>query len=180
MQTMISCHRNMLDKTLSIVGAGFCCHAGMPLVQNLRAEVNNWLDRNAASDPRICVHRRPLANWPEFPDGKFWAGLRLVDPHDNRGFEEWMVDLLKTADTFPACVQTFHVLRRGSGRRNPLQRSQRNPDSGELQQDSYRSVVHDNRDWVNVELVRRIHRAFGAGRSTTTASVIKQSARKPS
>ena len=34
-------HRNMLDKTLFIVGAGFSCHAGMPLVQNLRAEVNN-------------------------------------------------------------------------------------------------------------------------------------------
>jgi hypothetical protein len=102
----------MLDKTLFIVGAGFSCHAGMPLVQNLRAEVNNWLDRNAASDPRISVHMRPLVNWPELPDGKFWAGLRRVDPHDNRGFEEWMVDLLKTADTFPACVQTFHVLRR--------------------------------------------------------------------
>ena len=105
-------HRNMLDKTLFIVGAGFSCHAGMPLVQNLRAEVNNWLDRNAASDPRISVHMRPLLNWPEFPNGKFWAGLRRVDPHDKRGFEEWMVDLLKTADTFPACVQTFHVLRR--------------------------------------------------------------------
>jgi len=105
-------HRNMLDKTLFIVGAGFSCHAGMPLVQNLREEVKNWLDRNAASDPRISVHMRPLDNWPEFPDGKFWAGLRRVDPHDSRGFEEWMVDLLKTADTFPACVQTFHVLRR--------------------------------------------------------------------
>jgi hypothetical protein len=105
-------HRNMFDKTLFIVGAGFSCHAGMPLVQNLREEVKNLLDRNAASDPRISVHMGPLDNWPEFPDGKFWAGLQRVDPHDNRGFEEWMVDLLKAADTFPACVQTFHVLRR--------------------------------------------------------------------
>lgn len=109
---MIFCHQNMLDKALFILGAGFSCHAGMPLVQDLRVEVNNWLDRNAANDPRISVHMKSLAAWPEFPDGKFRAGLRLVDPEHNRGFEEWMVDLLKTADTFPACVQTFRVLRR--------------------------------------------------------------------
>jgi hypothetical protein len=102
----------MPAKSLFILGAGFSRHAGMPLVQQLREDVFDWLKRNADSDPRISVHMKPLANWPEFPDGKFLAGLRRVDPHDKRGFEEWMFDLMRDADAFPACVQTYHVLRR--------------------------------------------------------------------
>lgn len=70
-----------------------------------------WLKRTGPSDPHVSVHLGPLPNWPEFPDGKFQAGLHRIDPSDNRGFEEWMTDLLKAADEYPACVQTYHVLR---------------------------------------------------------------------
>jgi hypothetical protein len=106
----------MRTKSLFILGAGFSRYAGMPLVQELRDCVLGWLERNGANDHRVSVHLKALANWPEFPRGKFWEGLRRVDPHDNRGFEEWMADLLKTAETFPVCVQTYHVLRRACAR----------------------------------------------------------------
>jgi hypothetical protein len=101
----------MPAKTLFILGAGFSRYAGMPLVQQLRQWVFDWLKRNGSSDPHVAVHLGPLPNWPEFPEGKFRAGLLRVDPADIRGFEEWMADLLKAADEYPACVQTYNVLR---------------------------------------------------------------------
>ena len=101
----------MSTKALFILGAGFSRYAGMPLVQQLRECVFDWLKRKRSSDPHVAVHLGPLPNWPEFPDGKFRAGLLRVDPGDNRGFEEWMADLLKAANEYPACVQTYNVLR---------------------------------------------------------------------
>src|SRR5258708_29231941 len=78
--------------TVFVIGAGYSRHAGMPLVQQLRGEVLYWLKENA-NDPYISPHMKALPNWPEFPEGKFWASLRKVDPKDKRGFEEWMIDL---------------------------------------------------------------------------------------
>ncbi len=54
---------------------------------------------------------KALPNWPEFPEGKFWASLRKVDPKDKRGFEEWMIDLRRQQEQYPACVQAYHVTR---------------------------------------------------------------------
>jgi len=82
----------------------------MPLVQQLREEVFDWLNQNA-DDPRVSVHMKPLSNWPEYPKGKFWDSLRRVDPEDKRGFEELMVDLRRQEKEYPACVQAYHVLR---------------------------------------------------------------------
>jgi hypothetical protein len=96
--------------TVFILGAGFSRNAGMPLVQHLREEVFEWLKANA-DDPRVSVHMKPLANWPEYPNGKFWDPLRLVDPHDKLGFEEWMIGLRRLEAEEPACVQAFEVLR---------------------------------------------------------------------
>lgn len=101
----------MSSSYLFILGAGFSRYAGMPLVQQLRECVLEWLKGPGISDPHVRVHLGPLSNWPEYPVGKFLAGLRCVDPADNRGFEEWMADLLKVAGQEPACVQTYHVLR---------------------------------------------------------------------
>jgi hypothetical protein len=78
----------MPAKSLFILGAGFSRHAGMPLVQQLRQCVFDWLKKNGSSDPHVAVHLGPLPNWPEFPEGKFRAGLLRVDPGDDRGFED--------------------------------------------------------------------------------------------
>jgi hypothetical protein len=87
----------------------------MPLVQHLREDVLDWLNKNA-DDPRVSVHMKPLPNWPEFPNGKFWDSLRRVDPEDKRGFEEWMIDLRRQEKEYPACVQAYRVLRYACGR----------------------------------------------------------------
>ncbi len=101
----------MSSNTLFILGAGFSRFAGMPLVQHLRADVFEWLKRNGASDPHVAVHLGPLSNWPEFPEGKFKAGLLRVDATGNLGFEELMIELLKSAGAYPVSVQTYNVLR---------------------------------------------------------------------
>lgn len=99
-----------MGRTVFVLGAGFSRLAGMPLVQQLREEVFRWLDENA-EDPRVSVHMHPLLNWPEFPNGKFWDSLRRIDPEDNRGFEELMIDLRSQEEGYPASVQARHVLR---------------------------------------------------------------------
>jgi hypothetical protein len=53
----------------------------------------------------------PLPHWPEYPNGKFWDSLRLVDPEDRVGFEEWMIGLHRSKEHEPACVQAYEVIR---------------------------------------------------------------------
>jgi hypothetical protein len=82
----------------------------MPLVRDLRAEVFEWIDRNQDRDSRIGPFMHPMKNWPEFPEGKFRAGLDFVDKA--QGFEELLIDLQRAEDVYPVTVQTGQVLRR--------------------------------------------------------------------
>lgn len=98
-----------MGETVFVLGAGFSRFAGMPLVQQLREQVFRWLDENP-SDPRVSVHMSPLPNWPEFPNGKFWDSIRRIDPKNNRGFEELIIDLRRAENEYPASVQARHAL----------------------------------------------------------------------
>jgi hypothetical protein len=93
-----------------VLGAGFSCHAGIALASELRSLVFDWIERNRERDSRIGPHLRPSGSWPEFPDGKFHAGLAVVDK--DQGFEELLISLQATEESHPVTVQTARVLRR--------------------------------------------------------------------
>jgi hypothetical protein len=82
----------------------------MSLVQHLRGGVFDWLSHNS-TNPRVKPHMEPLPHWPEYPNGKVWDSLRLVDPEDRVGFEEWMIGLHRSKEHEPACVQAYEVIR---------------------------------------------------------------------
>lgn len=100
----------MNHRTAFVLGAGFSRHAGLPLVIELRQLVFQWIERNKEDDFRIKPHMYPMQNWPEFPRGKFQAGLEYVDK--GQGFEELLIALQAAEDSYPATVQTIHVLQR--------------------------------------------------------------------
>jgi len=99
-----------MTNTVFILGAGFSRYAGMPLVVELRDQVFNWIERYKDQDARIKSHMYPLPNWPEYPKGKYYAGLECVDTGD--GFEELLIRLQTASEDCPVTIQTIHVLRR--------------------------------------------------------------------
>ncbi len=98
----------MRHKTVFVLGAGFSCHGGIPLVQQLRAEVLQWIEANKNRD-LLKTYPFTLPE-PGYPQGKFRAGLEFVDR--GQGFEELLIDLKRAVSECPVAFQTYTVLRR--------------------------------------------------------------------
>ena len=98
----------MRYKTVFVLGAGFSYHAGIPLVQQLRTEILNCIDR--IKDRDLIINPFFLPMLPEYPRGKFWAGFEFVDR--GQGIEELLVDLRGAVDKCPVALQALNILRR--------------------------------------------------------------------
>ncbi|SPE40112.1 hypothetical protein SBA7_1280004 [Candidatus Sulfotelmatobacter sp. SbA7] len=102
----------MRDKTVFVLGAGFSYHAGIPLVQQLRTEVLNCIDRIKVRDLIIRTFLEPMGI--EYPEGKFRKGFAAVD--HGQGIEELLVDLRGAVVKCPVALQTLNILRRACAR----------------------------------------------------------------
>jgi hypothetical protein len=103
-----------MRRTTFILGAGFSAAAQFPLVRGLKELVIDFVEAE-----RHAIYTASLEPGRGFERGEFYEGLKQVDEHSQRGFEELLIALrhiCATADGYDPRHATLRVLRIGCAR----------------------------------------------------------------